>query len=86
MSRLRSRRLRYGQTTQPDPRNPLNTIVTGRCYVTGKPHSVSVPTKGLTEWLNGVLIGDAMPAVNKDDREFLLSGTSPEGWEKMFGS
>ena len=30
------------------------------------------------------LIQDIMPDVSKEDREFLISGTTPEEWAKLF--
>lgn len=78
-------RLRYGQTTQPDPNNADNVIVTGKCYVTHKEHSASYPLDGIRLWQEGIHIQDAMPEVSAEDREFLISGTSPEGWKQMFG-
>jgi len=34
---------------------------------------------------SGMFIQDAMPNTSADDREFLISGTTPEEWEEMFG-
>jgi hypothetical protein len=28
---------------------------------------------------------EAFPELAKEDREFLISGTSPEGWKMLFG-
>lgn len=79
-------RLRYGQTTKPDPNNADNVIVSGPCFVTKKQHSVSVPLAGLLRWLEGdELIQSALPQLSSEEREFLISGTSPEGWKQMFG-
>lgn len=33
----------------------------------------------------GALIQDAFPELNADQREFLMSGATPEEWEDMFG-
>jgi hypothetical protein len=32
----------------------------------------------------GMLIQLAMPNLSPDEREFLISGTTPEDWDKMF--
>lgn len=32
----------------------------------------------------GMLIQDAFPNLNPEQREFILSGTTPEEWDKMF--
>lgn len=45
--------------------------------------------KGVTEaqfnaWKSGTLIQVAMPQVEKDERELLISGTCGKCWEEMF--
>lgn len=59
---------------------------TGPCMITGKPHSVFIPGPELFAYRQGRLIQDAMPSVSVADREFLMSGYSPEGWGQVFGS
>lgn len=59
--------------------------LTAPCVVTKKPYSVVVNERDYKNWLNGTLIQKAMPYLSKEDREFLVSGTSPEGWTKIFG-
>jgi hypothetical protein len=59
-------------------------VVTGNCTITGRPHSIRVPLEGLVAWEKGALIQHALPTVSLEDREFLISGTSPEGWRIMF--
>ena len=65
-----------------------NLEVTGTCGVTQKPYSVQVPKEniqGYIKWRNREMkIQDALPNMSRDDREFLISGTSPEGWKIMF--
>ena len=36
-------------------------------------------------WANGEHIKAAMPQASPDDREFLISGCTPEDWDAMFG-
>lgn len=36
--------------------------------------------RGLQAWINGELIQSALPQVNRDDREFILSGMSRKDW------
>lgn len=61
-------------------------IFTGPCVVTGKPYSVAVPGRELHNYRQGKLhIQYAMPSLSAGDREFLISGISPEGWEEFFG-
>ena len=37
-------------------------------------------------WQNGAYIQDAMPNVSAEDREFLISGITPEEWQATFGN
>ena len=37
-------------------------------------------------WNNGELIQRAMPNLNVGEREFLISGITPQEWEETFGS
>lgn len=59
---------------------------TGPCKVTGKPYSVTVKAARLYKYRQGSLIQRAFPTLSADDREFLISGYSPEGWRQVFGS
>ena len=57
---------------------------TGPCIVTGKPYSVTVPAKGLYEYHQGAHMQTAFPNLSPEDREFLISGSSPDGWNEMW--
>ena len=57
----------------------------GECLVTRKPYSVTVPASGLFKYHRGAYIQEAFPDLSSDDREFLISGTSPEGWKQLYG-
>jgi len=59
---------------------------TGPCLKTGKPYSVTVPGAGLFQYNKGVKIQAAFPNLSAEDREFLISGYSPEGWKMVFGN
>lgn len=58
---------------------------TGPCIVTGKPYSVTVKAAELYAYRRGAFIQDAFKSLSADDREFLMSGSSPEGWKQMWG-
>jgi len=60
-------------------------VFTGKCVITGKSVSVKVPGPGLFKYRQDAYIQDAFPEMSKDDREFLMSGMSKEGWDKAFG-
>ena len=57
---------------------------TGPCVVTGKPYTVTIPGPALFRLRQGDYIQDACPMLSPEDREFILTGTSPEGWNQMF--
>jgi hypothetical protein len=38
----------------------------------------------LVKWMNGMLIQNAMPDLSADDREFIMTGITPEEWKKTF--
>lgn len=61
-------------------------VVRGICPVTRKSWEVTCPVNGWHEWFHGrQLIQRAMPGLSAEQRELLISGTSPEGWEILFG-
>lgn len=57
---------------------------TGACRVTGEDHSVKVKGPELFAFRQTDSIM-ALKSLTPADREFLISGTSPEGWELTFG-
>lgn len=64
--------------------NPHVYVFTGRCLITVKPYTVTVPAEGLYQYRQGVHIQKALPDLSAEDREFLMTGLSPEGWDLMF--
>jgi hypothetical protein len=40
---------------------------------------------GLDAYKGGALMQNAFPFLSPDEREFLISGTTPEEWATMFG-
>jgi hypothetical protein len=61
-----------------------DVVFSGHCTVTGKAYSVRVPSHQVFKWYQGALIQDAMPDLSPGDREFLVSGISPAGWDQLF--
>jgi len=55
--------------------------------LTGKVTTLDLPVTA-DEWLSWksgkVLIQHAMPQLTPDQREFVMTGYTPEDWEKMF--
>lgn len=60
--------------------------ITRTSILTGKTVTRDVPVtqEQLDAWMSGVLIQDAMPDVSADEREFLISGITPEEWAEEF--
>jgi hypothetical protein len=56
--------------------------------VTGKTNTMDLDiTEGqLLAWKGGLVIQKAMPHLTPDEREFLISGMTPEDWEATFGN
>ena len=40
---------------------------------------------GLQKWFHGSYIQDVFPNLNADEREFIMTGLTPEAWNKIFG-
>ncbi len=59
---------------------------TGPCRVTGEPYTVTIPGAELFDLNQGLNIQDALRSLNAEQREFVISGTSPKGWENLFGN
>ena len=56
--------------------------------LSGKTNSrdIDVDRATLERWeAGGILIQDAFPNLSDDDREFILSGITPEEWDEHFG-
>jgi len=47
--------------------------------------TVSSMVTGMQNYKSGSLIQDAFDFLNPDQREFLMTGMTPEEWEEMFG-
>ncbi len=62
-------------------------LVTRISRLTGRTHTREIPvtTEQIILWTNGTYIQEAMPNVSPDDREFLISGITPEEWKAAFG-
>lgn len=62
-------------------------LITRRSPLTGKINSMELPVTNeqLLSWEEGgKLIQEAMPHLTADQREFLMTGYTPEDWEMMF--
>lgn len=60
-------------------------LITKVSMFSGVTHTLDVPVtpEQLDSWLGGKLIQDAMPNLSPDDREFLMTGATPDEWDEM---
>ena len=58
-------------------KNPLTGIENTR--------EIDVTEEQLEVWKSGVLIQHALPHLSADDREFLMTGYTPEDWATLCG-
>lgn len=73
------------QVMVDDPNNINNVIIKGPCVITGEEYQVSVPAIELAKWSAGGLAQDVLISLTAEQREFLISCVSPEGWKTIFG-
>ncbi len=61
-------------------------LITKTSMFTGKEHTLEIPVTEdqLNAWKNGKLIQDAMPNLTPDQREFLMTGSTPQEWDSIF--
>ena len=45
---------------------------------------IDVTSEQIYAWQNGTLIQNAMPNLSADDREFIMTGITPEVWNETF--
>ena len=61
--------------------------ITRTSRFTRKVHTreIAVTEQQLEAWKQGALIQNAMPHLSPDDREFIMTGVTPEEWRKFRG-
>ena len=66
--------------------------VTRICDLDGLPYTMDIPAltvelfdRGMEMRRQGALIQTAFWFLNADEREFLLTGITPDRWEELFG-
>ena len=62
-------------------------LVTRISNLTRITHTREIPVapEQLRSWEEGMLVQKAMPDLNDKDREFIMSGITPEEWYDAFG-
>jgi len=55
--------------------------------ITGKINimDLDVLTEQIVRWKKGELIQDVFPELTADEREFIMTGITPEDWNEMVG-
>jgi hypothetical protein len=55
--------------------------------MTGSVNTLDIPVtqSQIDAWQGGLLIQEAMPHLSADDREFLMTGITPQVWDAEFG-
>lgn len=59
-------------------------VVETFCTVCGEKSTLSVLEDEYDDWKSGTLIQKAIPSLNPNEREKLISGTCPECLDEMF--
>ena len=61
-------------------------IIVRKSPVTGKMNhrDIDVTAEQYTSWENGTLIQDAMPNITAEEREFIVSGCTPDDFDFLF--
>jgi hypothetical protein len=61
-------------------------LVSRKSIISGKVNTMDldVSDQQLAEWEGGKLIQDVFPHLTASEREFMMSGITPEEWNEMF--
>ena len=61
--------------------------ITRKSTFTGAINTMDIPCtqEQLDRWSAGEKIQDVMPDISADHREFIMTGTTPEEWNAVFG-
>ena len=62
-------------------------LITRTSGFSGKVNTMEIPVtqEQIDSWKNGELIQRAMPNLTPDQREFIMTGITPEEWDEMLG-
>lgn len=55
--------------------------------LTGRSSEMDLPVteEEIARWRGGELVQDVWPSLSPDQREFLITGSTPEEWDEVFG-
>ena len=62
-------------------------LITRKSLISGNINSMSLPIteEQYNAWEQGTLVQVAMPHLSPDEREFVMTGITPEEWAETFG-
>lgn len=62
-------------------------LITRQSLISGNINTMSLPIteEQYTAWEQGTLVQNAMPHLSPDEREFIMTGITPEEWADNFG-
>ena len=62
-------------------------LITRQSLISGNTNTMSLPVteEQYNAWEQGTLVQDAMPHLSPDEREFIMTGITPEEWADNFG-
>ena len=63
----------------------MNTTMNLQCVHCDETHQINLNYEDVQAWKDGTLIQDALPYLNADQRELLISKTCGSCFDKMFG-
>ena len=64
----------------------MTSVVAVPCRCCQKVTDLQVDLEKFVAWQQGELIQNALPELDADQRELLISGTCPTCWDEMFPS
>ena len=62
----------------------MTSVVLAPCRLCPEVKQITVPVVGFLNWQAGKLIQDALPELDADERELLISGTCHECWTQLY--
>jgi hypothetical protein len=74
---------------RPSPENPRYVEVKRECILTGRVNALTFPMspadflQSYDLYMEGALIQNAFPALDAGLREFLMTGITPDHWERF---
>lgn len=65
-------------------------LISRKSALSGEVHELEIPVdpEVYASWTDGMTIGfiqEVFPQLSADDREFLLTGITPQEWQEAFG-